>query len=292
MALDRLWIGRREKPRIDPFINRSRVHSKWGWVWDHQVAVWLFNEPGGDTLHDLLRRTNGTLSSGSSGSKPTWDRDGQLWGLTPIDAGTNAGIDLPSGTLSPLGDNFTPDQLTVEMWSVWMGDSGTDPRLFSKQTSSAGADHFIMTGATALSPRLRIKAGGTTETHVVNAPDDNPLVGDLVHHTWTYDGVTVRLYLNAVDTAIDQSTASSGRVDGGTGIPIRIGNAAQSGAANEWDAPIYKIAIYDAAMPPSMVVDICGDPYGPYREVEDVVGGVAVTVVVQPHMEFRVPVAA
>ena len=264
MTLDRKWVGRADKPPT--YFDPSDTDPKWSWVHDSLVASWLFTEPGGDTVHDTLGRSHGTRVAGT-GSKPTWGRNGELWGLTPIDSEATSGIDIPGGAGAALGDDFTPEHLTVEMWSVWMIHGGRSTRLFSKQTTGDEANHWIMGGATGALPRMRLKAGGTTVTHVINLAADAPVAGDLVHHTWTYDGATVRLYLNAVDTALATS-ANSGTVDGGSGVPIRLANSAYAGAADEWDAPIYKVAIYTTCLSPSQVYDLSHDPYGPYRPQE------------------------
>ncbi len=264
MTLARRWVGKKEKPPV--FFDPGSIDPKWSWVYDSLVAVWLFNEPGGDTLRDVYGRANGTLVAGT-GSKPTWNRDGALWGLTPIDAGATSGIDIGGDAL---GDNFTPEQLSVETWSKWPADDDTDPRLFSKQSSGASADHFIMTGAVNSDqvythPRMRLRTGSTTTTFVLNDHlNKTPLEGDLVHMLWTYDGVNVRCYLNAVDTALGSST-KTGTVAGGSGVPIRIGNSAYAGATNEWDAPIYKVAIYRTALNMSQIYQVLRYPYGAFR---------------------------
>lgn len=251
----------------------SNVDPNWSWVYDSLVAAWLFTEPADDTVRDVYNRANGTRVAGT-GTKPTWDRDGELWGLTPIVGGATSGIDLPIGDASPLGDSFTPEQLSVETWSKWP-TSGSDPRLFSKQTGGNEEDHFIMVGAvTADNPRMRLATGGATTTHV-GATNVEPVAGDLVHTIWTYNGADIQLYLNAVDTQIITGGSQTGTVDGGTDTPMRIGNAAQAGATNEWDAPIYKVAVYDVALSQSQATALFYDPYGPHRIVHRFVGKVA-----------------
>lgn len=279
MALGRAWVGRRDKPPVVHGLNASLVDSEWGWVYESLVCAWLFNEPGGDTVRDVLGRANGTRVAGT-GSKPSWVRDGHLWGLRPSLAGASSGIDLPGGSAAVLGDSFTPSQLTVETWCKWGVDNGLDPRLFSKQTTGSGADHWIMVGSTDSGAnvgvaRFRLKTGGTTKTHIA-ANTTEPIAGDLVHMVWTYDGsgsgTAVLLYLNGKVTALSASGAQSGTVDGGTGVPIRIGNSAYSGASNEWDGPIYKVALYDTALTAGQIQSLTHDPYGAFRVIQRRVG--------------------
>ena len=147
-------------------------------------------------------------------------------------------------------------------------------------------------GGVDSAPRMRLKTGGTTVTHVIDTPEDSPVTGDLAHVVWTYDGAVVTLYLNTVAETLNTGGTQTGTVDGGTAVPLRLGNSAHASTTNEWDAPIYKVVVYDVALNAQQVFALCGNPYGPYRSVENVVGlvpvaGAAVTSPYYSHHYHR-----
>ena len=97
---------------------------------------------------------------------------------------------------------------------------------------------------------------------------------------WVYDNAaqTIVCYLNGALTTLGTGGTEDDVVTGGTGVPMRIGNSAYSGAANEWDKPIYKVALYEAAFNQGQVIELSHDPYGPYRRVASTVGLVPAAV--------------
>jgi hypothetical protein len=130
--------------------------------------------------------------------------------------GTNDYIDL--GTLDVTGSG-----LTLACWlnaDAFPGSSN-DPRLISKASSTAGNDHVFMlstinSGGVKLRGRIRI--GGTTTTLIANS--GNLATGTWHHAALTYDGATLRLYLDGTEVG---STALSGAVDTDATIPVAVG---------------------------------------------------------------------
>lgn len=278
MAVRHPWVGCKKKPPTGP-IDFQRVDPSWSWVYNSLVAAWLWNQEeasqissqDGEILYEVFGRMNGKLFDGGNGFTPFWIRTGELWGTLNDPTGSESGITIVSlgdPFPGPLSENFTPERLSIETWSFWAPDQGLDPRLFTKQTSSAEADHIWMVGSLDDTdndgmPRFRLRTGGTTQTHV-QEDNDNPVANDLVHMVWTYDGQDVRLYINGHRRTI-LSPSQTGTVNGGDGVPIGISNSAYPGANNEWAAPIYKVAIYTSALSKSQVVALSRDPYGAFR---------------------------
>jgi|GEM_PF-2427829 len=172
------------------------------------VAHWPFD---GNT-DDRIGNYDGTPSNG-----PTFSGSGQLGGAISFDGNddrVDAGvIDIPGSTL------------TLAAWvrpETFDGFSN-EARFISKATTTNGNDHFWMLGnygdGTAL--RFRLKTGtSSSATTTLISPEGQLPLGEWSHVAATYDGSTMRIFLNGTQIAEIGKTgalATNGSVNVGLG---------------------------------------------------------------------------
>jgi hypothetical protein len=64
----------------------------------------------------------------------------------------------------------------------------------------------------------------------------------------TYNGATMRIYVNGVEVGSGQAKTGNMR---NSGQPLRIGTAA---LADYWDGPIDEVAVYSTALPAATIL--------------------------------------
>jgi hypothetical protein len=132
--------------------------------------------------------------------------------------------------------------ITLAAWikADTLGDS--DPRIISKANGSGEQDHYFMLGTTSVSGvsrlRFRLKTNGSTKTLI--ASSGNVPTGQWVHAVATYNGATMRLYLNGV---LVGSMSAAGTITVNSGIPVAIGRNPQ--AYGPFDGIIDQVRIYN-----------------------------------------------
>jgi VCBS repeat-containing protein len=233
-----------------------------------------------------LDEGSGTVAGDVSGN----GNDGTLMGGALFEANTADGSPFAvhfDGTddyidLGPLDVNGTG--LTLACWfnpDAFPGPSN-DPRLIAKATGTGANDHIFMLG-TVLSPpfirlRARVRVGGVTTTLVASS-------GDLTQAVWrhaaaTYDGTTLRLYLDGVEVG---SMPLSGAVDTDPTVPVAVGNQPPGAGDRFFDGLLDDVRILQRALSESEIAAIIGgnqapvavdDGYGTTEEVPLVVSAV------------------
>ncbi len=164
--------------------------------------------------------------------------------------GVSGHVDL--GALDPFAD-----QLTIMMW-VKADDFGVyDARLISKSTGSASEDHYWMI-STFKKRRLRFRlktTDGTTSTLV--APTGSLSAGQWHHVAATYDGATMRLFLDGAQVG---SLAKSGSVVSEPSVPAWIGaNPGEAGQVFDGtidDVKFLPVALDSAAIAAEMAIAV------------------------------------
>jgi hypothetical protein len=131
--------------------------------------------------------------------------------------GVNDYVDL--GPLDVQGSGLT---LAVWMNADSFPGPSMDPRLISKATGTAGNKHVFMLSTvkvgSAVRLRARVRIGGQTTTLIANS--GNLMTGVWHHTAATYDGTTLRLYLDGVEVG---SMGLSGVVDVEPSTPVAVG---------------------------------------------------------------------
>ena len=183
--------------------------------------------------------------------------------------GSDDYIDL--GVLDVVGS-----ELTLSTWfnaDSYPG-SAKDPRLISKASGTAGNAHIFMLGTikvgTAVRLRTRVRVGGLTTTLI--AGSGNLAIGTWHHGAMTYDGSTLRLYLDGVEVG---STSLSGPVDMDASVPVAVGAQPPGAGGKYFPGLMDDVRITERALSASEIGDLLGSNLAPtalddgYAALED-----------------------
>ena len=203
------------------------------------VAAYGFNEGSGTTATDI----SGSLNTGTV-SGATWTAAGKYGSALTFD-GVNDRVtvaDAPSLDLTTA--------LTLEAW-VYPTSAGGWRTVLLKETPNGLA--YVLYHGVGAPPSGYLTIGGT-EFGVVG-PSALPL-NTWTHVAVTYDGATIRLYVNAVQVS---SVAATGAVIA-TANPLSIGGNSVWG---EWFAGrLDEIRIYNRALTPAQIQADMNTPLG------------------------------
>ena len=144
-------------------------------------------------------------------------------------AEANAALDITQG-------------ITVSTWCIRKG-AATNAALFDK-TDGGTTNTAYLLFMEAQAPIFRVVIGGAQKT----ATGTTSLVVDVpTLVTGTYDGTTVRVYINGIQ---DGETTTSGDIDSSDGVAF-IGHLGSS--AFPWEGSIWDFTIHNYAQPPGLV---------------------------------------
>jgi glucose/arabinose dehydrogenase len=195
------------------------------------VAAYNFDEGSGGTATDYSPNGNTGELLGAD-----WNPAGRYGGALSFDgAGAVVQVDDSASLHLTTG-------MTLEAWlyptsplSSWKGaiQKALDDYFLDANTS---ADHIGLGGTFAGSPCCT----------VLQAPTGLP-VNQWTHVAGTYDGATLRLYVNGVQVASQAQTGSLAQ----SGLPLRIGGSTYSGEF--FTGRIDDVRIYNRALPPAQI---------------------------------------
>lgn len=214
--------------------------------------MWMFREGAGASVFDSSGNTNtGTLPSGV-----TWaaGRNGKAISLSGASTQVKMGTNLPSSTT-------IPNNVTISAWTkpgTGIQSFGTiaERTYTSVHTSpyhvyKIGANY---SGSGKFSAELGTK--GLTPTNINALANYTLGVWYLV--TLTYDGTTMRLYVNGIQQTT--STAESGNLSYGSNGFVSIGSNASAG--ENYVGSIDDVRIYNRALNGYEINSLYTDPYG------------------------------
>jgi len=136
-------------------------------------------------------------------------------------------------------------------------DFGTlgEGRLISKASSTAANDHIFMLSIKKVGSvyrlRGRVRIGGVSATLVASSGDLS--IATWYHAAFTYDGSTMRLFLNGVEVA---NQALTGAVDVAAAVPVAIGGQPAGAGSRFFDGLIDDVRILQRAMNPTEIAKI------------------------------------
>ncbi len=205
---------------------------------DPDVLVSLpLDEGSGLLAGDVSGNNNdGTLSGGAAFEANTADRSASSVRFDGVDDSIDLGAIDVAGTGLTLAAWFNADRFPVN-----------DVRLISKATGTASNDHVFMLSTIGVGSEIRLRArvrvGGSTTT--LKASSGNLLTGVWQHAAVTYDGTTLRLYLDAVEVG---STSLSGAVDVAPLVPVAVGGQPTGAGPRYFDGLLDDVRILQRAL--------------------------------------------
>ncbi|MBT7610707.1 MAG: DUF1592 domain-containing protein [Bacteriovoracaceae bacterium] len=177
-------------------------------------------------------------SSAPSGSRPTVvaDRGSNVYNFD----GSNDYIEL--NNLDINGNALT---LTGWFKANSFGGSSRDNRFISKAIGTSEQDHYWMVSTirSGIDTRLRfrLKTGGSTSTLIASSGNIN--TGSWNHFAATYDGSSMKLYLNGSEVG---NLSKSGVLSSSSSIPASIGRNPSNG--QYFDGRMEEVAILSKAL--------------------------------------------
>lgn len=152
------------------------------------------------------------------------------------------------GDVAPL--KITGDEITVVAW-VKIASSVAEKKAVAKWSDSSSAFSYLLS--------VGLDAGSAPPIFVVNVGGNkvvqssmNLTIGKWHHIVGTYDGATVRIYVDGVER---DSLAVTGNI-GSTTTPVRIGAGSGSPVSGEepFDGTIDDVRIYDRGLSPDEIL--------------------------------------
>jgi len=138
---------------------------------------------------------------------------------------------------------------TVDFWVKPTAATGQYRRLVSKEKSSGGGWSVHLASTAGTPPNrfvfLREDAGGSERASSSSAA----VPGTWYHVAATYDGTTMKIYINGV---LEDSNASSRSVPATTGMPLVLGGT--SDLSKNTQGTLDEVAIYPSALTATQVV--------------------------------------
>ncbi len=218
--------------------------------WDGLIALWIpsLGPPGGSTLRDL----SGYGHHGAFVADTSWALDAEAGYIVDLD-GAGDFIDVVNS--APLRKVQETNAMTVCAWVKH--DAGTltsDRRIVTRwdNNSGSGLEQFILwmdTGGAGDGYAFVISTGSNV---IAGTDTTNALTGVWQWVVGTWDGITVRVYTDGVETA---STASAGAIND-TQRHVEIGAV---GGASSVAGLMEDIRIYDRALSPSHILEMYHD---------------------------------
>ncbi|MBX2857164.1 MAG: DUF1592 domain-containing protein [Cellvibrionaceae bacterium] len=211
------------------------------------IHHYAFEDIDDDTAHDSVGGADGALYGAAT-------TEGKFGQALRFSAGNNNQVDL--GNL-----DVEASAVTLSAWIKpdSFGSNG-DGRVISKTVGQAEGDHSWMLSSIRSGGehrlRIRLRTGASTKTVIANS--GNLQIGMWQHVAATYDGQTVRLFLNGV--VVGSSSEISGLIDVNPGVKAAIGN--NPTGDKSFDGAIDDVRIYRIALEVTEVASIFSSPSG------------------------------
>ena len=210
------------------------------------VGHWAFDEGVGAYTSDSAVTGAGTLVNGAS------------W--VPGPSGYAVAMDGYDDYIALPNFDVTGYGITLAAW-VWHESFpwGVEQRIISKADDPTERRSFWTLAQTNVGEnrlQFRLKAGGSTTTLTAWA-------GDLPLNSWyhaaaTYDGATMRLYVNGEEVGY---TAKTGSIPGGSVIPVHLGRSPEG--SNYLHGGLEDVRVYSVALSPAEIAELLEARGGP-----------------------------
>jgi hypothetical protein len=212
------------------------------------MSQWKFDDDSGTIADDFIGPRNGTLTNG-----PFWTA-GRSGSAVVLD-GINDHVGLPTFSVSG-------SAMTITAWiRNTRFTSGVEQRFLAKASgTTTGTAYWTLGTDGGATPRLRFRLRTGTTTTMVTASSGNLSVNTWYHAVATYDGATMRLYLNGVPVG---STAKTGTLATSASVPVSIGRNPAGTGADYLSGAIDDVRIFTRALTAAEVIALFNEPVVP-----------------------------
>ena len=217
-----------------------------------------------DAILDYSGSANhGQLGGGNGDEAPTWSSSGKVGGAYDYD-GTNDHINIPTHA------SLNPDYITVSVWFNPEDPTAdiTQKPIFNKGFTSHSEPYYqytafiINTGGLPKRLSFTIAADGTRTTAALNNAGWN--YGSWNFYTGTFDGETVRLYLNGVELANNTNPSGATLTGYETDLELAAYTNLAKTTRNVMAGLIDDFRIYDSALSAAQVQKLYDDTKNGY----------------------------
>lgn len=239
-----LWRGRLASAAASLWFVASTAAAQD--ITSNLVAHWMLDDGAGVTAADATANNyDGTLTG-----NPVWQTSAKLSG--GLDFETTDGVDrIDGGTF-----DLTGSGVTLAAW-IKPENGFTDGRVIIKSISNSSTGQLWgLTCDNANIIDFRIQAGGTWDRVEVSGAVS---AGHWYHLVGTYDGVTLRLYVDGVQVG-SKVHAAGGAVDTNSSSPVTLGDSPVGGRT--YDGLLDDVRVYDRTLTPTDVTTLFNNGWG------------------------------
>ena len=203
---------------------------------DNPIGYWRFEDLSTIAV-DEIGSNDGNLGVGTTSGTSVVSDSSQS---ADFDGGSDSAITIPTdSSIKPTGD-----KLSVEAW-INTADGTSDTRRIIEFENGGP---WIILGVKNGVVRWTIDTGSPTDLDGTIRVDD----GNDHHIVGTYDGTTMRIYVNGTE---DVNTSKSGNIDWTSGDDVVIGSDNPKQNSKTFNGQIDEVAIYDSALTAAQVSD-------------------------------------
>ena len=202
------------------------------------VGHWRMDEGGGPELIDISGYENNATINGA----PIWDTDAK-GGLS---------LFLGSGDHGAVADNESLDISTAITMAAWIKPSGVaDTQYVLKKSTQGAIDGYELSLASSGKVFVRFNQDTSGNTYRIDSTTDYPTSSsEWMHIAATYDGSTIRLFINGVEEISAPGPTSIALND----LPLGIG--AQGDGFSNFRGRLDDVRLYNVALPASEILSL------------------------------------
>lgn len=211
------------------------------------IGCWVMNEGAGGKIYDLAKAF--PIADGALQGNTKWEA-GKHGTALHFD-GTGDYVDMPSS------DFGSPDKLSIVAGAI------TDNPAFNDSIARLGDycyPFWLYLSASSYQVTVGFRIGGGVN-YVYGQKTLN--AGDFHQHTATYDGSTIRLY---IDDQEDNNGSASGSPDWDSGKSFSLGSN-DDGSGQYWDGKIEYFYLYNRAITAFEVALLYREPFYMFEQL-------------------------
>ena len=229
-----------------------------GQVWSQPARVSVFITPSSGPVGNwTMDDGTGTTAADSSGL----DQHGSLVGSPQWVTGVHgSALQLTGADYVTVPDSPALDLTTRMTVAAWVRPQVAATQYVVKKASQGGAGGYELGLSSNRQPFLRFNQSTSGDTYRVNATSQHPINGQTwVHLAGTYDGTTMRIYVNGVEQASKPGPATI------TTNTLNLAIGAEPNGFRPLTGAIDDVVIHATALSATQIAQLAATPPPPVR---------------------------